>query len=147
MVRKRRTTPKPDPSVRSGIRPPVDASHVRLERGVGSPGRGAGAGGAYWTIYVGDVRAGTVFINVIDEPPIGPHASIQIKINKPWQGRGVGRRAYALASDASGHDVVYAHMRKANVASAKAAEHAGYTQVDDLDVRQLLMVWHRASHP
>jgi RimJ/RimL family protein N-acetyltransferase len=88
-----------------------------------------------------------VFINVIDEPPIGPHASIQIQINKPWQGRGVGRRAYFLASDASDHDVVYAHMRKANVASAKAAEHAGYVAVDGLDLRQHLMVWRRSGHP
>ena len=94
-------------------------------------------------MFVGDTRAGNVFINVIDEPPIGSHASIQIQINKNWQGRGVGKRAYLLASEASEHDVVYAHMRKSNLASAKAAEHAGYKSVDGLDVRQRLLVWER----
>jgi RimJ/RimL family protein N-acetyltransferase len=80
---------------------------------------------------------------VIDEAPVGEHASIQIEINTAWQGRGVGRHAYRLASEASERDVIYAHMRKSNWASRKAAEHAGYVIAEDFKVTQLLMVWNR----
>ena len=131
--------------VPSGPRPAVDPSDVRLERGAGAPGRGGEPGGSYWRVFVGDASAGTVFINIIDEPPLGQHASIQIKINKNWQGRGVGRRAYRLASEACDHDTVYAHMAKSNIASRKAAEHAGYKLVDDVQIRQLLMKWTRST--
>jgi RimJ/RimL family protein N-acetyltransferase len=92
---------------------------------------------------VNNTSAGYVFINVIDEPPIGRHASIQIKVNVAWQGRGIGRLAYLLASKASRHNTIYAHMRKSNIASRKAAEHAGYTVADEVRVPQLLMVWNR----
>jgi hypothetical protein len=138
-----RRTPPPPASIRSGIRPAVDPDDVRLERGKGSKERGAGPGGGFWHIYVGDIRAGSIYINVIDEPPIGEHASIQIQVNQTWQGRGVGRVAYRLASEASDHDTVYAHMRKSNLASRTAAAHAGYTPIDDESVRQLVMVWKR----
>jgi RimJ/RimL family protein N-acetyltransferase len=122
----------------------VEPSDVRLEEGRGSAGRGSGPGGHYWHIYANDKRAGNVYINLIDEDPVGEHASIQIQINKADQGRGIGSVAYRLASEQSQHDVVYAHMRKSNVASRKAAEAAGYEVVEDERVRQLLMRWRRA---
>lgn len=140
-----RRTPPPPASVRSGIRPAVDPDEVRLVRGTGSTGRGGGTGGGFWHIYVGDTRAGSIYINVIDEPPLGPHASIQIRVNQSWQGRGVGRIAYRLASEASDHDIVYAHMRKSNLASRAAATHAGYTPIHDETVRQLIMIWKRPT--
>lgn len=122
----------------------VDASEVRLEPGRGSVGRGSGSGGRYWHIYVGEKRVGNVYVNVIDEEPVGVHASIQIQINKADQGRGIGGVAYRLASEQSGHEVVYAHMRKSNLASGKAAEAAGYEAIGDEQVRQLLMRWRRS---
>jgi RimJ/RimL family protein N-acetyltransferase len=121
----------------------VSPDEVRLEEGKGSRGRGEGPGGHYWHIHVGDRRVGNVYINLIDEEPVGLHASIQIQINKAQQGRGIGKIAYRLASEQSGHDTVYAHMRKSNVASRKAAEAAGYTSINDERVRQLLMRWNR----
>lgn len=134
---------KVNTSVRSGSWPAVELADVRLERGAGGAGRGGGPGGAYWHVYVGPTRAGNVYINVIDEPPVGEHASIQIQINKAWQGRGVGRTAYGLACEASDHDQIYAHMRKSNIGSRKAAEHAGFVVVDRIATPQLLMVWTR----
>jgi RimJ/RimL family protein N-acetyltransferase len=121
----------------------VDPGDVHLERGSGTRGRGSGPGEAYWHILVNGTSAGNVFINVIDEAPIGLHASIHIKINIAWQGRGVAKQAYLLASKASQHDTIYAHMSKSNIASRVAAEHADYTVVNDIEVPQLLMVWNR----
>jgi RimJ/RimL family protein N-acetyltransferase len=138
-----RSTPPPPTSVRSGSRPPVDPNEIRLEKGTGSAGRGSGPGGDFWHIYAGTTRAGAVYINVIDEPPLGIHASIQIQINQNCQGRGIGRIAYNLASAASQHNTIYAHMRKSNLASRKAAEYAGYVVADNVSVPQLIMVWKR----
>jgi RimJ/RimL family protein N-acetyltransferase len=123
---------------------PVDPSSIRLERGKGSAGRGAGAGGRYWHIYQGDERVGNVYVNEIDEAPLGRHASLQIQINKAHQRRGIGKVAYRLASEDSGHDVVYAHMRKSNAGSRRAAQAAGYEVVEDDRIGQLLMRWTRS---
>lgn len=142
---RRRSTPSPPTSVRSGRRPPVDPDDVRLEKGIGSAGRGSGPGGGFWHIYVGTTRAGAVYINVIDEPPLGIHASIQIQVNQNFQGRGIGRIAYKLASVASEHNTIYAHMRKSNLASRKAAEYAGYVVADDVSIPQLIMIWKRSG--
>jgi len=147
-VKRRSSAPSTaNASVRTGTRPAVEPADVRLERGPGGSGRGGGPGGAYWHIYVGVARAGNVYINVIDEPPLGEHASIQIQINKSWQGRGVGRIVYSFACEASDHNRIYAHMRKSNIASRKAAEHAGFVVVDRVAIRQLLMVWTRPKKP
>lgn len=113
--------------------------------GRGSPGRGGGHDGKYWHVHVGEERVGHVYLNVIDAEPVGVHASIQIQLNAASRGRGIGRVAYRLASEQSGHDVVYAHMRKSNVASRRAAEHAGFEVVEDPKVSQLLMRWIRAA--
>ena len=121
----------------------VNLEDVRLEQGKGSKGRGGGPRGHYWHVYVRDKRAGFVYINFIDEPPVGEHASIQIEINKASQGRGIGPIAYRLASEASQYDEIYAHMRKSNKASRAAAERAGYEVIEHPAVRQLLMRWQR----
>lgn len=130
------------PKARSN-REPVNPASVSLKAGKGSSGRGGGPGGGYWHIVVDGARAGHVYVNVIDEPPVGSHASIQIQVNQNMQGRGVGSVAYRLAVEASEHDVVYAHMRKSNLASRRSAEKAGFVMFENPEVAQLLMVWRR----
>jgi len=146
MARRRvRPTPKP-----KEVRPStekVEPESVRLVRGRGTAARGGGAGGAYWHIYVGEQRAGFVFINVIDLAPFGAHASINIQVNRAWQGRGIGSIAYRSACSSSEHDVVLAHMRKSNVASRRAALRAGFAEVEGDAGSQLTMCWSRASQP
>jgi RimJ/RimL family protein N-acetyltransferase len=90
-------------------------------------------------------RAGTTFINMIDEPPVGKHPSIQIFLNRANQGRGIGRVGYRKACEGSAHDVIYAHMRKSNVASRRAAEAAGFQDITPPDHSQLIMMWKRAG--
>jgi hypothetical protein len=130
-------------ATKQSAREPIAPSAVRLEAGRGSKDRGAGPGGHYWHIYCNDVRAGHVYINVIDQPPTGTHASLQIHINAAQQGRGIGSTAYRLAAEASSHNTIYAHMRKSNTPSRRAAEKAGFTVVEDPAISQLLMMWRR----
>ena len=136
-----RPTPKPRPvSARSRLGP-VNPEDIQLVRTRGRAGRGAGPGGESWRIEVSGKRVGAVFIDLIDEPPIGPHASIQIYLNRANQGRRIGRVAYRLASESSMHEVIYAHMRKSNVASRRAAEAAGFCDVTPPHYVQLIMRW------
>ncbi|GLR45823.1 hypothetical protein GCM10007880_63410 [Mesorhizobium amorphae] len=139
----KRATPKPKVARLKSSSDPVAPELVLLSRTKGTPDRGGGPGGEAWKIEVGGQRAGIVFINQIDEPPVGRHASIQIYLNKPNQGRHIGRVAYRKACEASSYDEIYAHMRKSNLASRRAAEEAGF----EVDLRpgaaQLLMRWTR----
>jgi RimJ/RimL family protein N-acetyltransferase len=121
----------------------LDPRKIHLVQGKGTKGKGGDAGGYYWHIHVDETRAGFVFINWIDEEPIGEHASIQIKVNKNLQNRGIGRVAYQLACEESHYDTVYAHMRKSNVASRKAAENAGFKVLENDKIPQLVMFWNR----
>lgn len=123
----------------------MEPESVSLKAGKGSAGRGSGPGGEYWSVMVDGKRAGAIFINVIDESPLGRHASVQIFLNAASQGRGIGRVAYQLASEASAHPVVYAHMRKSNHASRKAAEAAGFVEEQLPGERQLTLVRKRGS--
>lgn len=141
----RRTSkrPTPKPKAAAPAREPVRSDQVTLVKTKGTPERGGGPGGHAWRIDVDGKRAGIVFINRIDEPPVGPHASIQIYLNAPSQGRRIGRVAYRMACEAGGYDTVYAHMRKSNLASRRAAEEAGFTEDPRPGQSQLLMVWRR----
>jgi len=127
----------------SAPREPVRAEDVRLEKGKGTRTRGGGEGGFYWHIHVGEERVGHIYINMIDEQPFGRHASIQIFLNKNQRGRQIGRVAYRIACEASGLTEVYAHMRKSNLASKRAAEAAGFVVVENETIPQLAMVWQR----
>jgi RimJ/RimL family protein N-acetyltransferase len=122
----------------------VDPSAVAIERVKGTPGKGGDSGGEAWHICVGREKVGDIYINLIEEPQVGRHASIQIYLNQKSQGSGIGRVAYRLASEASQYDVVYAHMRKANVASRRAAEEAGYVDASPPGYTQLIMKWERS---
>jgi hypothetical protein len=141
----KRPTPKPKVAKPNPTLQKVSPAEVELVPTKGTPGKGGGPGGHSWVIKAGGGRAGVIYINFIDEPPVGKHASIQIFLNQKSQGRGVGRVAYRLASEASRYDEVYAHMRKANVASRRAAEEAGYVDVSPPGFTQLIMKWKRKS--
>lgn len=138
-----RETPKPRPVKPRTGEAKISAGEVELVPVAGTPGKGKGPGGEKWRIEVGGVRAGEVFINVIDEPPIGRHASLQIYLNIRSQGRGIGRVAYAKACQLSSHEAVYAHMRKSNIASRRAAEAAGFADVTPAGFTQLILCWVR----
>jgi hypothetical protein len=140
-IRRRSSAPKP---VRPPVkREPIDPKDVSLVEGTGGPQRGGGVGGHYWHIQVGNQRVGNVFINVIKDDFFGEHPSIQIHLNQSARGKQIGRVAYRLASERSGHDKVYAHMRKSNIASRRAAEEAGFKAIEDERIPQLSMIWQR----
>jgi hypothetical protein len=141
-VRRRKPTrPTPKPKV---ARPPkggpkIDPSKVEMVQRPGPKYKGNGAGGEYWEVMVDGARAGEVFVNVIDEPPLGKHASMQIFLNFSDQGKGIGRAAYLKAAEASAHDPLYLHMRKSNHASRLAAEAAGFRDAAMPGAAQLIL--------
>ena len=139
----KRPTPKSKAPRPKRDLPKVSHEEVELFETKGTPGKGGGEGGHSWVIRAGGDRAGVIYINMIDEPPVGRHASIQIFLNQKSQGRGIGRVAYRKASEASRYDMIYAHMRKANIASRRAAEEAGYADVSPPGYVQLIMKWER----
>lgn len=139
--RRKSSAPPPEPHIK---REPVDPKDVKLVRGKGTPETGGGPGGDYWHIETGNKRAGNIFINMIECELYGEHPSVQIHLNKGQRGKQIGRVAYRLASEESGYNKVYAHMRKSNLASRRAAEEAGYKALDDKRT-QLTMVWERQS--
>lgn len=143
----KRPTPKPKETVRRADMPRVSPDAVHLVRVKGTPGRGGGPQGEAWRIEVNGKRAGTIFINVIDAPPVGGHASIQIFLSRPNQGRGIGRVAYRKACEQSAHNPIYAHMRKSNIASRRAAEAAGFRDVTPAGYSQLIMISAASAQP
>ncbi|WP_343763703.1 hypothetical protein [Sphingomonas molluscorum] len=119
--------------------PKIDPAEVQLIQKPGHKDKGDGSGGEYWDVMVAGQRAGEVFVNVIDEAPLGRHASLQIFLNQDQQGKGVGRVAYRMAAEASQHDSLYLHMRKSNLASKLAAEAAGFTDASPEGITQLIL--------
>ena len=114
---------------------------VKLIQSKGFKGRGGGAGGYYWHIYQGGVRAGHVYINSIEDEVLGKHSSLSLEVNKTMQGKGIGTEAYRLASEQSNLPKLYIHIRKTNIASRKAAEKAGFKAIETPHNRQLTMLW------
>lgn len=121
---------------------------VEIKKGKGSAKTGGGKGGYFWWVYTTDAKAekkaGKVYINFINEDPVGEHASIQIFLNKASQGKHIGRWAYKKACEASSYDLVYAHIRKSNLASIRAAEAAGFVKCFPR-APQLIMRWARVK--
>ena len=140
----KRPTPKPKVAKPRTPAEKIPADQITLVRTKGTKDRGGDPGGEAWRIEAAGARAGVVFINWIDEAPVGPHASIQIYLNTSSQGRGIGRVGYRMACNASAYDTVYAHMRKSNIASRRAAEEAGFHEDPRPGILQLLMVWRRS---
>lgn len=122
---------------------PVTADAIELVATPGSRERGGGAGGEAWIILADGKRAGSAYINMVDDPIRGRHPSFHVFLNRPSQGRQIGRMAYQRCCALSQYDVVYAHMRKSNTASRKAAEHAGFIDATAPEDSQLVLVWHR----
>jgi RimJ/RimL family protein N-acetyltransferase len=139
-IRKRKSAPYIEPHLK---RNPIDTKNVKLIEGTGTNEHGGSLGGHYWHIYVGGERAGYVYINIINDKSFGEHPSIQIFLNKSERGKQIGRVAYRLAAEQSGYDIVYAHMRKSNVASIRAAAEAGFKVVTRKGLSQLSMSWRR----
>lgn len=121
----------------------ISPENIHLVAGKGGTGRGGGQEGKYWHVYVNEKRVGYIYINRINEPPLGEHASIQLHINKGQRGKHIGRTAYRLATEQSEYNEVIAHMRKSNVASRRAAEAAGFQVVPHDQIAQLAMIWRR----
>lgn len=99
----------------------------------------------YWHIYSDKVRSGYVYIDLVEDQVLGKHASIHIFLNKKSQGKGIGRVGYREACVRSGLNKIYAHMRKNNIASKKAALAAGFKEIEDKRFSQLLMVWNNVN--
>lgn len=135
---KTRRRPRAGPSARP--------TAVRLVPGHGSPKRGGGPEGKFWHVYAGDQRAGSIWINQASDKVLGTHASMTIELNEASRGKGIGRHVYRLAAETSEQNEIWLHMRKSNIASRKAAEHAGFETVDVPGHHQLVMRWRRASH-
>lgn len=138
-----RKTPKPPAVVAKSRLGRVTPEHLEFVRTAGSSERGGGPGGEAWSIFAEGKRAGSVYINMVEDPIRGRHASFHVFLNRPSQGRQIGREAYRFCCSESQHDVIYAHMRKSNVASRKAAEHAGFVDASAQGDTQLVMVWRR----
>lgn len=143
-LRARSTKTSKTPAVKAKSRlGPVAPTDVELVRSVGSRKRGGGPGGEAWIVMAEGKRAGTAYINVVSDDIRGVHASFHIFLNRPSQGRLIGRIAYRLCCEASSHGVIYAHMRKSNIASRAAAMHARFTDATAADDSQLVLVWRR----
>lgn len=115
----------------------AEEDEIILQKGKGTKKSGGSEGGHYWNIFWKEKRAGKIYINLSSEGiPL-----IQIFLNKKSQGKGIGRIAYRLACEESSYDTIYAHMRKNNIASRKAAQYAGFAPYDTTP--QMVMKWVR----
>lgn len=139
--RRRPTRPTPKPKIAKPPKggPKIDPAKVELVQRPGPKSKGDGPDGEYWDVMVEGQRAGEVFVNVIDEQPLGRHASMQIFLNQADQGKGIGRAAYRKAAESSQHDPLYLHMRKSNLASKLAAEAAGFVDASPTGITQLIL--------
>ncbi|WP_349677906.1 MULTISPECIES: GNAT family N-acetyltransferase [unclassified Pseudomonas] len=140
-----RKTPKPPTVMAKSKLGPVALESVEFVRTPGTRARGYGPDGEAWIILAEGKRAGTAYINIVEDTVRGKHASFHVFLNRPSQGRQIGRAAYRLCCLQSQHNVIYAHMRKSNIASRKAAEHAGFVEASSAHDAQLVMVWHRPT--
>lgn len=95
-----------------------------------------------WKITYDGKAAGHVHISKDNSYPELSKRNIDIHVNANMRRKGIGTEAYRLACSESGLSEVYAHMRKSNIASRRAAEKAGFVQIEDPSVtRQVVMVW------
>lgn len=74
----------------------------------------------YYVIFYQEKRAG--FVEITKTEPY----KLNIKINKPMQGKGIGTAAIKKACKKSKLPYVTAHIAKKNIASQRAVEKAGF---------------------
>jgi RimJ/RimL family protein N-acetyltransferase len=97
-----------------------------------------------WNILADGKRAGNVHIGKDTSRADDSRDWITIHVNQALRGKGVGTEAYRQACEQSGLPIVYAHMRKSNLASRRAAEKAGFQVIEDDQVKpQLCLIWVR----
>lgn len=116
---------------------------VELVRGKISQSKKEPPDSYFWKIFFRTKSAGKVSIDLMDELTLGRHASIQIFLNKTAQGKHIGRIAYERACRLSHYDVVYASMRRNNIASYRSAQAAGFREVKNKAFKQCVMKWTR----
>lgn len=121
---------------------PVKAADIQLKQGSGQS-LNDHVRGKYWHIMLGDTRVGKIYIDFKDNEVLGVHPSLDIFINQQFQGRHIGRYAYERACHESGLDKVYMHTRKSNIGSIRAAEEAGFKNLEHPSFKQIVMVWER----
>ena len=138
-------TPKPAAVQAKSKLGPATVDSIEFIKTPGSRERGGGPGGDAWIILAQGKRAGTAYISMVEDPIRGKHPSFHVFLNRPSQGRQIGRIAYEHCCVASQHNVIYAHMRKSNIASRKASEHAGFVEATAPEDSQLVMVWRRQT--
>jgi len=143
--RARCNSPKPSSVKAKSSLGSVSPDSVELLKTAGTRSKGGGSGGEAWIVLADGKRAGTAYINLIDDPVRGRHPSFHIFLNRHSQGREIGRIVYKRCCLLSQYDAIYAHMRKSNTASRKAAEHAGFTNATSSEDTQLVMVWYRQA--
>ena len=99
----------------------------------------------YWNVYLKKSKIGKVSIKTTRNELFNEHASIQIAINKRFQGKHIGRWVIRQACEQSSYNEVYAYMRKSNIASQKAAFAAGFffLPLRNPKFKQLVMKWLR----
>lgn len=122
------------------IREAVKAADVSLKSGSGQ-NLNDRIRGKYWHIMLGEIRVGKIYIDFKHNDVLGVHPSVDIFINKQFQGRHIGRYAYEMACKLSGLSKVYMHTRKSNLGSIRAAEEAGFHHVINEAFKQVVMVW------
>jgi hypothetical protein len=97
----------------------------------------------FWRIFFQNKSAGKVFIEPTDIHTLGRQPAIQIFLNKQAQGKHIGRIAYERACRLSHYDIVYASMRRNNIASYKSAQAAGFREIKNMAFKQCVMKWSR----
>ena len=141
--RKKRTVRKKKKPFVSSKERRVSSADVELVAGKRRAVNDDGAVRQYWRIFYKGVQAGHVFIVAQKPDAADPDASITVELNQKSRGRGIGSVAFRKASELSGYPLVYASMRKSNIASRIAATRAGFLPVQDDASKELVLVWRR----
>ncbi len=118
-------------------------SNVELVPGKGTKRYGGTVGGQYWHVYCNKVRAGRVFINLIECENGSKFASITVHLNQKHRGLGIGILVFKRACELSQYNQIYAEMRKRNIAARKSAERAGFEILSAHKGEQIKMIWNR----
>ncbi len=93
----------------------------------------------HWFILFHGKKVGKVDIYEAYDNILGNHFAINIHINQSARGKHIGRFALLKACQESQLPVVFAHIRKSNIGSIKAALAAGFKPVKSS--RPLTLVW------
>lgn len=119
----------------------ASVKEISLKEGASSLRRGSTT--HYWHIFYNEVRVGRVYINWRSKLKQVGAAFITVELNQGKRGKGIGTIVFAMASELSFYDTVYAEMRKGNIASKTAATKAGFLPDKDYTGAQMQLVWKR----